>query len=53
MTKARAAKATEGFLQVVGSLLGRMRIMETPKGPRTQIIGFQGLNAINIIVFGP
>ena len=24
-----------------------------PKGPRTQIIGFEGPNAINIIVFGP
>ena len=24
-----------------------------PKGPRTQIIGFQGPNTINIIVFGP
>ena len=24
-----------------------------PKGPRTQIIGFQGPNTINIIIFGP
>ena len=24
-----------------------------PKGPRTEIIGFQGLNTINIVVFGP
>ena len=24
-----------------------------PKGPRTQVIGFQGPNAIGIIVFGP
>ena len=24
-----------------------------PKGPRTQIIGFQGPNTINVIVFGP
>ena len=30
-----------------------LRGLLDPKGPRTQIIGFQGPNSNNVIVFGP
>ena len=36
-------------------LKGRLSSVDNPKGPRTQIIGFQGPNTITItfMVFGP
>ena len=50
---------TLGYVEVqlkFGMPYGRSCIcghFTNPKGPRTQIIGSQGPNSINVIVFGP
>ena len=33
--------------------VGCRSIQQVPKGPRTQIVGFEGLNTIILLIFGP